>query len=466
VWQAKRVWRVIFTFCIRERIQVVHFHGHNYATHLTPVLRLLGIRCFQHMTQKGFDDPATLLDGRGSRLQRYALSRLSAWIVQNPDDVVAHTRPPVINIPNAVAPPRPRLETPGKRTLILSGVVCPRKGQLEVLRLFAALPAAVRAGLRLRLAGSYTDDFWEFDADYVAQCRSLAATLPEAALLGHLSKQELTDELRQAHYFFAISAVEGLSNAYLECLNQGLLPITYTDRHDPLFNTLAITDALIRAQALDMAGISYAEGWVTMTATTVKMFIDIFIGVWAFILAYIWCAKIDVKPGQKVNAAEIWHRFPKFVIGYVLTFVILVVMCWPSAKIMGPAEKNLAELKASITSIETKIKSTTDATVLASLKTEMDSAKGKQKAVNETMKEPKSFLSKAKASSNQGDVFRGLFFLLCFFTIGLVSNFKKLMEEGLGKLAAVYCISLFGFIIWVGLFISWLFFHGVKPPTI
>ena len=57
-------------------------------------------------------------------------------------------------------------------------------------------------------------------------------------------------------------------------------------------------------------------------------------------------------------------------------------------------------------------------------------------------------------------------FLLCFFTIGLVSNFKKLMEEGIGKLAGVYFISLFGFIIWVGLFISWLFFHGVKPPTI
>ena len=228
----------------------------------------------------------------------------------------------------------------------------------------------------------------------------------------------------------------------------------------------AITDALIRAQALDMAGISYAEGWITMTATTVKMFIDIFIGVWAFILAYIWCAKIDVKPGQKVDAGEIWHRFPKFVIGYVMTFVILVVMCWPSAKVMGPAEKAAAELKASVTSIETKMKATTDATVLAGLKTELESVKGKQKVVNETMKEPKSFLSKAKSSANQGDVFRGLFFLLCFFTIGLVSNFKKLMEEGLGKLAAVYCISLFGFIIWVGLFISWLFFHGVKPPTI
>ena len=228
----------------------------------------------------------------------------------------------------------------------------------------------------------------------------------------------------------------------------------------------AITDALIRAQALDAAGINYAEGWITMTATTVKMFIDIFIGVWAFLLAYIWVAKIDVKPGQKVDAGEIWHRFPKFVIGYVLTFVILVAMCWPSAKVMGPAEKELAELKASTTSIETKMKATTDPAALASLKQELDGVKAKQKEVNEKIKEPKSFLGMAKSASSQGDVFRGLFFLLCFFTIGLVSNFKKLMQEGLGKLAAVYCISLFGFIIWVGLFISWLFFHGVKPPTI
>jgi hypothetical protein len=25
-------------------------------------------------------------------------------------------------------------------------------------------------------------------------------------------------------------------------------------------------------------------------------------------------------------------------------------------------------------------------------------------------------------------------------------------------------VCLFGFIIWIGLAISWLFFHGVKPP--
>jgi hypothetical protein len=33
-------------------------------------------------------------------------------------------------------------------------------------------------------------------------------------------------------------------------------------------------------------------------------------------------------------------------------------------------------------------------------------------------------------------------------------------------LAAVYVVCLFGFVIWVGLLISWLFFAGVKPPIV
>ncbi len=250
-WQAKRVWRAILFLCIRERIRVVHFHGHNYAAHLTPVLRLLGIRVFLHMTQKGHDDPATLLDGRGSRLQRLALRWLTAWIVQNPGDVIPCRGPPLVNIPNAVAPPIPRLENMGQHTIVLSGVVCPRKGQIEALQLFAALPESVRASLRLRLAGSYSNDYYEFDVDYVGRCRALAATIPNVAMLGHLGKTELMEELRQAHYFFAISAAEGLSNAYLECLNQGLLPIVYEHRHDHLFDTLGVTDSLIGIPAED-----------------------------------------------------------------------------------------------------------------------------------------------------------------------------------------------------------------------
>ena len=169
----------------------------------------------------------------------------------------------------------------------------------------------------------------------------------------------------------------------------------------------AIVDSLIRAKALAVDGVSYKEGWILMTATTTKMFIDIFIGIWAFILAVIWCTKIDRKEGEKVRMVEIWQRFPKFVLGYILTFVTLLITCL--------SFPNLAPLGE---------KATTEATA-----------------------------------------FRVLLFAMTFFTIGMVSNFKKLREEGIGKLVAIYLISLFGFIIWIGLFISWLFFHGVKPPA-
>jgi hypothetical protein len=64
----------------------------------------------------------------------------------------------------------------------------------------------------------------------------------------------------------------------------------------------------------------------------------------------------------------------------------------------------------------------------------------------------------------EANTFRGIFFVLTFFTIGVMTNFRKLWEEGIGKLAAVYVVCLFGFIIWVGLVISWLFYGGVKPP--
>ncbi|MCX5870003.1 MAG: putative sulfate exporter family transporter [Deltaproteobacteria bacterium] len=228
----------------------------------------------------------------------------------------------------------------------------------------------------------------------------------------------------------------------------------------------AVTDALIRAQAMDMEGINYAEGWITMTATTVKMFIDIFIGVWAVILAYIWCAKIECKPGQTVSLMEVWNRFPKFVLGYILTFIILLTICWPSVKTLSPTENAITDVKVQITSLEKQISASKDPAVAAPLQATLKEAKVHEKQLNDEAKAPKKFLSVAKAAIAQGDVFRTMFFVLCFFTIGVVSNFKKLMEVGIGKLAAVYCISLFGFIIWIGLAISWLFFHGVKPPIL
>jgi hypothetical protein len=169
-----------------------------------------------------------------------------------------------------------------------------------------------------------------------------------------------------------------------------------------------IVDSLITAKALAVQNIKYEQGWILSTATTVKIFIDIFIGVWAFILAVIWCSVIECKPGEHVRLAEIWHRFPKFIIGYALTFLVMLFIC---LKLPGK-------------------------------------------------------LDAAKAGSGSADVLRSLFFALTFFSIGLVTNFRKLWEEGIGRLAAVYVVALFGFIIWIGLAISWIFFHGVKPPII
>jgi hypothetical protein len=168
-----------------------------------------------------------------------------------------------------------------------------------------------------------------------------------------------------------------------------------------------ITESLILAKSA-AEGIRYQPGWILGTTATIKVFIDIFIGVWAFVLGYIWTNYVNPsKSGDKAKAIEIWERFPKFILGFVLTFAVGLAIA-----LSAPAE-------------------------LAS----------------------KLSLSIAEANS-----FRVIFFILTFFSIGVLSNFKKLWQEGIGKLAAVYLVSLFGFVIWVGLLISWLFFHGVKPP--
>jgi uncharacterized membrane protein YadS len=162
----------------------------------------------------------------------------------------------------------------------------------------------------------------------------------------------------------------------------------------------AITQGLFRGQT--------SGEWMLMTTTTVKVFIDIFIGVWAFVLALVWTYGIHKKPGEKVPVAEIWERFPKFVLGYFLTF--LVVLALAVHFLDDPAR-----------------------------------------------------VGALKAATAGGNVFRVLFFVMTFFTIGLASDFKRLWQEGIGRLAAVYLVSLFGFVIWIGLAISWVFFHGVRP---
>lgn len=143
-----------------------------------------------------------------------------------------------------------------------------------------------------------------------------------------------------------------------------------------------------------------------LVTTTVKVFIDLFIGVWAIVLAFVWAKFIDRKPGGgAVPFAEIWARFPKFVFGYLLTFGGFLAVGWADP----------------------------------------------------------GTIPKLKLGTEQADTLRRVFFVLTFFSIGLAANFRRLWAEGLGRLALVYVVCLFGFVIWVGLGISWLFFGGAMP---
>jgi hypothetical protein len=167
----------------------------------------------------------------------------------------------------------------------------------------------------------------------------------------------------------------------------------------------AITEALVYARAA-REGVVYPAGFMVLTTTTVKVFIDIFIGIWALVLGLIWVWKVDPRPGEKLPVREVGRRFPKFVLGY---FVLFCVVLFLSLRSPG---------------------------LLPGLKT----------------------------ATGESDLFRSIFFAMTFFTIGLGANFKRLWAEGIGRLALVYAVSLFGFIIWIGLVISWLFFHGAHPP--
>jgi len=167
----------------------------------------------------------------------------------------------------------------------------------------------------------------------------------------------------------------------------------------------AITESLILAQNA-AEGVKFQPGWILGTTATIKVFIDIFIGIWAFVLGYIWTNHIN-RTSDKANIREIWERFPKFVLGFVITFIVGLYLALAT---------------------------------------------------------PADIATKVPAAMGEANTLRVVFFILTFFSIGVLSNFKKLWQEGIGKLAAVYVLSLFGFVIWVGLLISWLFFAGVKPP--
>lgn len=166
---------------------------------------------------------------------------------------------------------------------------------------------------------------------------------------------------------------------------------------------------------IDNTGAVIAAGEVIGTkasleaAVMVKMAQNVLIGFAAFFLA-IWATLVlERKPGAaRPSYMEIWYRFPKFIVGFIVASLIISFLVVPS---MGSDAAN---------------------------------------AIAKVLKS-----------------YRSLFFALAFVCIGLETRFKDLVTVGGGKPAIVYWIAQIMNAFWT-LGVVWLLWSGLffTPPIL
>ena len=169
----------------------------------------------------------------------------------------------------------------------------------------------------------------------------------------------------------------------------------------------ALLDDLMRAAHVAATGEQWQAGWILSASILTKLWIDVFIGVWAFVLALVWVYKVEKRAGQvSISPMEIWFRFPKFVLGYFVACVsyLGIVATWPAQ----------AAAVAGSTGVVA------------------------------------------------GPV-RTLLFMLTFVAMGTMTDFSKL--RGLGKLALLYAIALVVVIAPIAYGVAYLFHRGLLPPA-
>ncbi|HPU30480.1 MAG TPA: putative sulfate exporter family transporter [Syntrophorhabdaceae bacterium] len=156
---------------------------------------------------------------------------------------------------------------------------------------------------------------------------------------------------------------------------------------------------------IDTTGAVVAAGAIAgeaamAVAVVVKMAQNVLIGFVAFLLA-IWFTFKGLKTGEKPSAMEIWFRFPKFVVGFIIASIVFSFF--------------MPEVTA-------------------------------------------------KAVTGITGGLRGWWFTLAFLCIGLDTQFKELVSMGGGKPAAAFLIAQLFNIFWTLLF-AWLIFGGVLFPV-
>jgi uncharacterized integral membrane protein (TIGR00698 family) len=157
---------------------------------------------------------------------------------------------------------------------------------------------------------------------------------------------------------------------------------------------------------IDTTGAVVAAGAIAgpeamSVAVVVKMAQNVLIGLVAFLLAIWFAFKGQAAGGEKPSLMEIWTRFPKFVLGFIVASIVFSFF-------MGEAQAK------SVTGITAGL--------------------------------------------------RGWWFTLAFLCIGLETRFSDLMKMGGGKPAVVFLVAQGVNIIWT-LILAYLIFGGILFPA-
>lgn len=152
-----------------------------------------------------------------------------------------------------------------------------------------------------------------------------------------------------------------------------------------------------------------AESEIALTvAVTIKMIQNILIGAVAFGVAVYWVTCVERTPGgQRPSLMEIWHRFPKFVLGFVAASLLFSYL---------------------------------------------ESSDGEGEAI-------------ASAATVTSKMLRGWLFCLAFVSIGLETNFRELRQFMVGGKPLILYVCGQTLNLALTLFMAWLMFTKVFPDA-
>jgi uncharacterized integral membrane protein (TIGR00698 family) len=93
----------------------------------------------------------------------------------------------------------------------------------------------------------------------------------------------------------------------------------------------------IDASGAVVAAGAFLGNTALQVAATIKMIQNMLIGIISFFVAYYWATRVEKSGQMKVGAGEIWKRFPKFIIGFLSTSIVVSIIYAQSGVNLGDA---------------------------------------------------------------------------------------------------------------------------------